>query len=113
MIGVYAGELQRRCFDIGAVEGDNAMKVSLFYAESALLIHAQNYGCNFEDGIGPAIESSSFNIDNNRHVGAEAICKQVQTGVGGVGVMHHDSSATNQRSFSPAQIGTTTSLPKV
>ena len=32
MIGVYAGELQRCRFDVGAVEGDNAMKVSLFYA---------------------------------------------------------------------------------
>jgi hypothetical protein len=63
--GVYAGELQRRLFQVGAFERLDVKMKDLIGSEPAIFIHLEGIGGYLQQGVCSGIEPCGFNIDDD------------------------------------------------
>lgn len=62
---MYAGELQRRLFQVGAFERLDVKMKDLIGSEPAISIHLEGIGGYLQQGVCPGIEPGGFNIDDD------------------------------------------------
>lgn len=73
VVGINAGEVERRLLDVGALEGLYQKVVGTMNFELTVFVHAYDGAGNFEHCIGAGVEPACFYIHNNRQEAAKAI----------------------------------------
>ena len=66
MVRVYAIYSERRRLKIGSCEWFDVISNRLAAMQKAFIIHFEEYGGDFEQSVGFAIESAGFHVDNHR-----------------------------------------------
>src|SRR5690606_9499690 len=73
MPGIDACELESGLFDVGALEGNDAVEEGLLHAQHALAVEAQDDGGNLQNGVGLAVETTALDVHHYRKVAAETV----------------------------------------
>ena len=72
VVGVDAGEIQRRLLDIGAGKGVDVEVHTGRRAQVAAGVHVQQYRGDFQQGVVAGVEAPGFNVHHHRQEAAEA-----------------------------------------
>ncbi len=83
--GVDAGEVERRLFQVGALERFDMKMEDLIGHEPALLVHLEGMGSDLQQSVGSGIEPGGFNIDDDG-------VKATKTALEGVNCVGHGIS---------------------
>ena len=119
VIELDAGEIQCGLFDVGAGKRLNTKEIGVVGEHEALFVHADGGRGNFQQGVGGAVETAGFNIDDYRQVTAKALGHGVSCTAAAAAFMfvvvvvfaHAVCSSRRQRSCSPARSGITVCSP--
>ncbi|MNN42760.1 hypothetical protein D3C81_1569620 [compost metagenome] len=116
-----AGEVQRRLFDVGALERLDAEERGVLGIEQAVVVHGDGGRGDLQQGVGGAVEAAGLDVHHHRQEAAEA-ARHRRLEAAGVGFLfvvfvvdllaHASFSSTRQCSFSPARSGTSWWSPK-
>ena len=101
VVGIDAGEIQRRLFDVGTVKRRHIEAVDGMKPQLATVIHAHKSRGNLQNGVGGRAKAARLQIHDYRQKTAEALLDHRGAARAAASV-----STTCQRSTSPARRGT-------